>query len=595
MQTAFLVALLRVVHGLVPPTYMHHGAPSRCALRRSVPCRLQLGDGDSLEGGAMKNINNAGVSDKRQQEINELMSKLRARGAVGDSSELNNAASFMSKPPPPPPPPQPPAPPPEADAGTSALATETDDVTETDAGTSAVATETDDIAETKDGDDAPSEKAAGIPKTTTGVGGTWAGTGEDGEAHKPKVSTWGVSERPADISKAYGGGRRVGVGGYVPSEEEVARKQAETKAKLEAYRRSIGADIELERAHKDEIDAALVEARQLMRYGAAKAAVGELVKVQPYLAVTSPLGAETYLELGMAYVAANQPEEAKLIFNQLLRSPDKKFKKLARQMLFQEEAQSFLKVDETAATDEFAKIARGGLERSLRVEPTRRYALADAYLSSPKRPPVSSISEARTVLRSAAVKRSDLGMSQRILQAVQYISGLPSGERLPAVTDKAADMLAGEWLLGFTLRGDSISFAPPEANQLITVVAGRDSAASGESPGDRVACGSYVRLTPSGMGLVRTAGEFGLVQPTRSARSSARSSSGSTALQMRLDVAERMLGPLPLPVLGGASDEQLLLLDALMCITQGGGSTAVWLRPTMRTAAATSSDDDEPV
>jgi len=545
----------------------------------------------------MKNINNAGVSDKRQQEINELMSKLRARGAVGDSSELNNAASFMSKPPPPPPPP----PPPEADAGTSALATETDDVAETDAGTSALATETDDVPEIKDGDDAPSEKAAGIQKTTTGVGGTWAGTGDDGEAHKPKVSTWGVYERPADISKAYGGGRKVGVGGYVPSEEEVARKQAETKAKLDAYRRSIGADIELERAHKDEIDAALVEARQLMRYGAAKAAVGELVKVQPYLAVTSPLGAETFLELGMAYVAASQPEEAKLIFNQLLRSPDKKFKKLARQMLFQEEAQSFLKVDETSATDEFAKIARGGLERSLRVEPTRRYALADAYLSSPKRPPVSSISEARTVLRSAAVKRSDLGMSQRIRQAVQYISGLPSSERLPAATDKVADMLAGEWLLGFTVRGDSISFAPPEANQQITVAAGRDPASTGTSTGtstgDRVARGSYVRLTPSGMGLVRTAGEFGLVQPTRSARSSAMASTstGSTALQMRLDVAERMLGPLPLPVLGGASDEQLLLLDALMCITEGGGSTAVWLRPTMRTAAATSSDDDEPV
>ena len=330
---AFLVALLSVVHALVPTTYVHHGTPSRCALGRTAPCRLQLGDGDSLEGGAMKNINNAGVSDKRQQEINELMSKLRARGAVGDSSELNNAASFMSKPPPPPPPP----PPPEADAGTSALATETDDVAETDAGTSALATETDDVPEIKDGDDAPSEKAAGIQKTTTGVGGTWAGTGDDGEAHKPKVSTWGVYERPADISKAYGGGRKVGVGGYVPSEEEVARKQAETKAKLDAYRRSIGADIELERAHKDEIDAALVEARQLMRYGAAKAAVGELVKVQPYLAVTSPLGAETFLELGMAYVAASQPEEAKLIFNQLLRSPDKKFKKLARQMLFQEE------------------------------------------------------------------------------------------------------------------------------------------------------------------------------------------------------------------------------------------------------------------
>ena len=70
-----------------------------------------------------------------------------------------------------------------------------------------------------------------------------------------------------------------------------------------------------------------------------------------------------------------------------------------------------------------------------------------------------------------------------------------------AYTYKVADMLAGEWLLGFTVRGDSISFAPPEANQQITVAAGRDPASTGTSTGtstgDRVARGSYVRLTPS--------------------------------------------------------------------------------------------------
>ena len=31
----------------------------------------------------------------------------------------------------------------------------------------------------------------------------------------------GVFERPADISKAYGGGRKVGVGGYQPTQEEL--------------------------------------------------------------------------------------------------------------------------------------------------------------------------------------------------------------------------------------------------------------------------------------------------------------------------------------------------------------------------------------
>ena len=46
----------------------------------------------------MKNINKVGVSDERQQKIYELMSKLRARGQVGDSSEMTGAEAFLSKP-----------------------------------------------------------------------------------------------------------------------------------------------------------------------------------------------------------------------------------------------------------------------------------------------------------------------------------------------------------------------------------------------------------------------------------------------------------------------------------------------------------------
>ncbi|KAL3893499.1 MAG: hypothetical protein SGPRY_014190, partial [Prymnesium sp.] len=34
----------------------------------------------------MKGINKAGPSDERQQQISELMTKLRARGSVGDDS-----------------------------------------------------------------------------------------------------------------------------------------------------------------------------------------------------------------------------------------------------------------------------------------------------------------------------------------------------------------------------------------------------------------------------------------------------------------------------------------------------------------------------
>ncbi|CAN0540535.1 unnamed protein product, partial [Ectocarpus sp. 12 AP-2014] len=46
-------------------------------------------------------------------------------------------------------------------------------------------------------------------KVTGGVGGRWEKPkeGADVDTHKPVVSTWGVFERPKDMSKAFGGGR----------------------------------------------------------------------------------------------------------------------------------------------------------------------------------------------------------------------------------------------------------------------------------------------------------------------------------------------------------------------------------------------------
>jgi len=105
----------------------------------------------------------------------------------------------------------------------------------------------------------------GTKKTTSGIGGTWTGAdaASAGE-HKPKVATWGVFERPADISKAYGGGRKIGVDGYTPPEEEVKEKEARTKELLNAYRKSVGVDRELEDKHRAEIEEALKEHEVLM-------------------------------------------------------------------------------------------------------------------------------------------------------------------------------------------------------------------------------------------------------------------------------------------------------------------------------------------
>merc|ERR1719247_2134369 len=127
-----------------------------------------------------------------------------------------------------------------------------------------------------------------------------------------------------------------------------------------------------------------------MRYGATKAAVEELEKVRPWLCVTSELGGDVMLELGLAYIANKQDEEAKECFRKLLKNPTREKKRIAQQMLFQEEAQSFMKTaNSEPAGAEFAKIARSGLERSRRVGVESRYA--PVYDAKIKRVPVKSL------------------------------------------------------------------------------------------------------------------------------------------------------------------------------------------------------------
>ena len=43
--------------------------------------------------------------------------------------------------------------------------------------------------------------------------------------YKPKVSTWGVFERPANISKTFGGGRNLQLGGALEDETASAERK----------------------------------------------------------------------------------------------------------------------------------------------------------------------------------------------------------------------------------------------------------------------------------------------------------------------------------------------------------------------------------
>lgn len=70
------------------------------------------------------------------------------------------------------------------------------------------------------------------------MGGRWEKPkeGSDVDTHKPVVSTWGVFERPKDMSKAFGGGRDPTLKRLDP--EERRRRDEETKAILNRWVRS---------------------------------------------------------------------------------------------------------------------------------------------------------------------------------------------------------------------------------------------------------------------------------------------------------------------------------------------------------------------
>ena len=108
------------------------------------------------------------------------------------------------------------------------------------------------------------ESLASQGKTTTGIGGTWVKKNETKvESYKPKTGSWGYFERPKDISKAYGGGKRVGAG-YTPDTLTKQKSEESTRDRLRQYREKVGIDVQSEKDHAAEIEQALDIGRRAM-------------------------------------------------------------------------------------------------------------------------------------------------------------------------------------------------------------------------------------------------------------------------------------------------------------------------------------------
>ncbi|WVZ98313.1 hypothetical protein U9M48_043773 [Paspalum notatum var. saurae] len=100
---------------------------------------------------------------------------------------------------------------------------------------------------------------------------------EDGDVYRPTVRSWGMFPRPQNISKAYGGGRNIQLGGETLSAEEKAAKDKRTKELIAAYRNR--QNVVIDAKTKAECDEALREGDEMMNTGRLKQALPYYEKV----------------------------------------------------------------------------------------------------------------------------------------------------------------------------------------------------------------------------------------------------------------------------------------------------------------------------
>jgi hypothetical protein len=178
-------------------------------------------------------------------------------------------------------------------------------------------------------------------KTTSGVGGTWIeGEGNSTEYYKPKSGSWGAFPRPKDISKAYGGGRRVGAGF---SNEEDATADMNTKRLLKEYRIKVGIEVPTEKEHAAEIEEALQIGQLAMQRGVYATAVSALEKVTKWCSTNSEVGSKVFLELAMAYEAVGRTQEAYQVYQTLTQCRMEDVKYNAKRLLYGMEAMEVMK------------------------------------------------------------------------------------------------------------------------------------------------------------------------------------------------------------------------------------------------------------
>jgi hypothetical protein len=267
-----------------------------------------------------------------------------------------------------------------------------------------------------------------VAPTTTGIGGSYTPneTAKE-ELRRPSRGSWGYFERPNDISKAYGGGRRVGAGYMKESDREASYEQ--TRQRMREYRIRMGIDVPSETEHAAEIEEAVKIAKLAMERGIYNTAVSALEKVTQWCSSNSKVGSQVFLELAMAYEAVGRMDEASQVYNKLTTCRIEEVKNNAKRLLYGLESFEFMKSEAQLASFNRKQIRMNFIETTRMDNFLSNFddVYNTAYIDTSSREykrltenVVRSVREARQIL----LKATNSGLIERtkVIQALRSIA-----------------------------------------------------------------------------------------------------------------------------------------------------------------------------
>ena len=137
---------------------------------------------------------------------------------------------------------------------------------------------------------------------------------DSSDLYTPARSTWGVFQRPRDISRAYGGGRSISKEEMDAMDYEAEQRE---KIKIGETQQFLSQTMKIEKENEKKIKDAINRGRNFMIMGNRKSAVEVLENVESFLSWQSDLGGEALLELGMALETVDRSDDARKIYGKL--------------------------------------------------------------------------------------------------------------------------------------------------------------------------------------------------------------------------------------------------------------------------------------